>query len=85
MSEQDRRTFLRRAGTVAWSTPLILTLASSRAGAQSCSPAGTACGTWNSTVEVCLPLGQTPVICCNGCERGTGQNGQSETFCYCAA
>jgi hypothetical protein len=42
----DRRRFLRTAGTVAWATPVVLTVFSSRAGAQSpslCGPVTVIC------------------------------------------
>lgn len=83
MPEQDgsRREFLRQAGTVAWATPLILTLAAKSAGAQaiSCQPAGSGCGAWNSTLSGCLPAVGVPP-CCNDCVRGTGPQ---DTFCFC--
>jgi hypothetical protein len=60
---QDRRKFLKQAATVAWASPLILTLSASRAGAQniSCVPRGFMCGTWNGSICVANP---TP--CCTG-------------------
>lgn len=78
---ENRREFLRQAATIAWSAPLVLTLAAGRAGAQgiSCAPAGTPCGTWSTPLETCLPLAP-PVVCCNDCERGTGAQDQ---FCFC--
>ena len=79
---QSRRDFLRQAGTVAWATPFILTMASSTAHAQaSCAPAGTNCGAWNSTLEQCLPLAQAPVVCCGSCERIS----ETDMFCACVA
>jgi hypothetical protein len=75
---EDRREFLRRAGTVAWATPLVLTLAASRAGAQvSCAPAGLGCGTWSTPLDMCITTG---TLCCNDCVRGTGAGDQ---FCFC--
>jgi hypothetical protein len=50
----DRRRFLRRAGTVAWSTPVIMTVLASRAGAQAC----------GSLAQPCSPT--TPRPCCTG-------------------
>lgn len=43
---EDRRQFLKKAATVAWATPLVLTVGASRAGAQgvSCLPSLTICG-----------------------------------------
>ncbi len=78
---QSRRDFLRQAGTVAWATPFILTMASSTAHAQSCAPAGTPCGAWNSTLELCLPLAQAPVVCCGTCEFTPAD----PQFCLCVA
>lgn len=84
MSEQhveSRREFLRQAGTIAWATPLILTLVSDPARAQSvsCSPAGTGCGAWDTELEICVPTINL-AVCCNDCVRGTGPQA---TFCYC--
>ncbi len=84
MSETDgnsRRDFLRRAGTAAWAAPLVITLGAERAGAQgiSCSPAGTACGTWSTPLATCIPLGAA--LCCNDCVRGSGAQDQ---FCFCS-
>jgi hypothetical protein len=62
----DRRRFLRRAGAVAWSTPLIVTVLASRAGAQTCLPTSSACST-TSPPACCLPD-----ICC---PTGTPQAG----------
>ena len=44
--EEGRRKFLKQAATAAWATPLVLTLAANRAGAQaiSCLPSLTTCG-----------------------------------------
>jgi hypothetical protein len=76
----SRRDFLKKAGTVAWATPLVLTLAASSAGAQvlSCAPTGAGCGTWSTPLNECIPTG--PVLCCNDCVRGTGAQ---DTFCFC--
>lgn len=68
MSEQtrSRREFLRKAGTVAWATPFILTMASSSAHAQvSCAPAGSPCGTYVEELDVCAPT--NAVVCCGDC------------------
>jgi hypothetical protein len=60
---EDRRKFLRRTATVAWATPLLLTLPAGRAGAQgSCAPDGFPCGEWNGTS--CTGISAT---CCNEC------------------
>ena len=61
---EDRRAFLRRTATVAWATPLLLTLSAGRVGAQapSCAPGGTPCGVWNGTN--CTGIA---VICCEEC------------------
>lgn len=82
MSDQNssRRDFLRRAGTVAWTTPFILTMAAPSAHAQtSCLPAGVGCGTWNPTLQTCLPLAP-PRFCCTGdCQHVN----EDDTFCTC--
>jgi hypothetical protein len=51
----DRRRFLRGAATVAWATPLILTVSASSAAAVTvpCTPNGVACG-------------DIPTTCCAG-------------------
>jgi anaerobic selenocysteine-containing dehydrogenase len=60
---EDRRAFLKKTATVAWATPLLLTLSAGRAAAQvSCAPAGTPCGVWNGTT--CTGVA---VICCEDC------------------
>ena len=61
---EDRRKFLQRAATVAWATPVLLTLPASRAGAQvgSCAPDATPCGVWNGSA--CTGL---TALCCNEC------------------
>ena len=59
---EDRRAFLKKSATVAWATPLLLTLSAGRAGAQSCAPANTPCGVWNGST--CTGLA---VICCDEC------------------
>ena len=67
-----RRQFLKQAGTVAWATPLILTLASSRANAQSCAPAGTGnCGIYSfdalSGEPRCTQVNGVTNNCCGTC------------------
>lgn len=85
MSDQarSRRDFLRQAGTVAWATPFILTMAAPSAHAQaSCLPAGVGCGNWNSALQICLPL-SPPRVCCDG---GTCEHlNEDDTFCTCVA
>jgi hypothetical protein len=79
MSEHDqsRRDFLKRAGTVAWATPLILTLAAHPASAQavSCAPAGSGCGSFVEGLG-CLPTNPA-VMCCGSCEP------INDDFCHC--
>lgn len=60
--KEDRREFLRRSATVAWATPLLLTLPARGAAAQSCAPDGTPCGEWNGST--CTGVS---VLCCNEC------------------
>ena len=63
-NKEDRRQFLRRSATIAWATPLLLTLPASRAGAQvSCAPGGTPCGVWNGST--CTGAGV--LFCCEEC------------------
>ena len=73
----ERRDFLRKAGTVAWATPLILTLSASGAGAQalSCYPKDYSCGTWDAVEGNC-----TIVFCCVDCEPVEEVHGSP---CYC--
>jgi hypothetical protein len=79
--EHDRRTFLKRAGTVAWATPLIVTLGASRAGAQaaSCLPSGTGCGIFFEDINgpscAASPVGG--LFCCTACVPDGG-------LCRCA-
>ena len=78
---RSRREFLRQAGTVAWATPFILTMASSSAHAQvSCATPGTGCGNWSTPLQQCLPLAP-PVVCCGSCEHLN----EGDTFCFCVA
>ena len=76
-AELDRRRFLKQASTVAWATPLVLTLTASRAGAQaiSCIPTGLACGVWDGST--CVDLSDPP--CCGDCVFTL----QSDFFCFC--
>lgn len=71
-----RRKFLRQAGTAAWATPFILTMASSRASAQSCVPDGNTCGNYMVIVgigAVCQPI-QGAALCCGVCEVVPAEN-----------
>lgn len=63
--EVDRRRFLRRAAVIAWAAPVVATLGSGPAYAQTCVPAGDACGTFTggstcSNVRACC----TPTLSC---------------------
>jgi hypothetical protein len=72
--EQDRRKFLKQAATVAWATPLILTLGASAAHGQvSAGPCGAPTGQQDSCN--CT----TGTQCASGC-CCTG-NGQPFGFC----
>lgn len=77
--DRSRRDFLRRAGTIAWATPLILTMAAPSASAQvSCIPEGSACG--NNVPGVgCVPA-HTLAPCCGTCVPST----INDDFCFCA-
>ena len=79
--DQSRRDFLRKAGTVAWATPLILTMAAPSAHAQtSCKPAGLGCGTWSPQLSACIPVSGGPgVACCGTCER----EAPDSQYCVC--
>ena len=80
MDPQSRRDFLRQAGTVAWATPFILTMAAPSAHAQtSCAPSGSGCGTWSTRLSMCLPSAPA-VLCCGDCVR----ENDSSMFCVCA-
>jgi hypothetical protein len=58
----DRRRFLIRAATIAWSTPVILTLAADRAGAQgACKGLGEKCGSIPSGSTTCT----VEAACCS--------------------
>ena len=79
----NRRDFLKQAGTVAWATPIILTMAAdpARAQATSCLAPGEPCGTWDTELAMCIPILEEG-ICCNSCDvRGTGADFQ---FCFCS-
>lgn len=79
--EQHRREFLKQAATAAWATPLILTVTSGGAYAQSCIPEGSTCadpviigGVHQCSGPFVTPRGQ----CCEGeCRFIAG-------FCTCA-
>ena len=60
--EVDRRRFLKRAGTVAWLTPVILTLSTKAAYANHCKGNGSTCGNFKD--GVCVPQG---TLCCTQC------------------
>lgn len=60
--EIERRQFLKGAMTVAWATPLILTVTGDNAGAQSCVPQGAPC---DACVGVnCCIAGSDQLPCC---------------------
>lgn len=61
-SAVDRRRFLKRAGTIAWSTPLVWTVIQESALAQPCGGNNAACG--NLVGGVCVTTGFNP--CCTG-------------------
>jgi hypothetical protein len=65
----DRRRFLRRAGTVAWTTPLIMTVIASRAGAQvECLQQSAICSPTSPppccAPNICCPPGTTHALQC---------------------
>lgn len=63
----DRRRFIRDAATVAWATPVLLTVMSSPAGAQavSCIPKNSPCSLCDE-VPCCDVPGNPPGGCCCG-------------------
>jgi hypothetical protein len=67
----DRRRFLRGAATVAWATPLVLTLGASQAGAQVGSPACAAAANRPNGCP-CDTSGQCQGGCCCGPPGGPG-------------
>jgi hypothetical protein len=77
----SRREFLKQAGTVAWATPLIMTLTAGPASAQvSCAPTGQVCGFWSTPLSACIP-DPSLAVCCSDCNtRGTGIQDQN---CFC--
>lgn len=58
----DRRRFLKRAGTVAWLTPAILTLSTKAAYASHCRGRNQECGTVSGST--CITSG---LACCTQC------------------
>jgi hypothetical protein len=87
--EIDRRRFLKRAGTVAWSTPIIITLLAESAAAShpsGCIHDGAECGTYQSSSRTCIDLAGDPGStgdCCLGagrCKFSVRVNGQP---CIC--
>ena len=80
--EEDRRRFLKQVGTVAWASPLILTMTARGAGAQalSCLPLGTPCGNYSVSAGACV--GGTSACCLpNGCVSFFNQEGDP---CFCS-
>lgn len=81
-AELDRRRFLKHAGTVAWATPLIVTMAAGRAGAQAFSCAGpnplVFCGSYDEDLGQCVGTPAFP--CCVGC---TPLATQQDSPCFC--
>lgn len=82
----DRRRFLKGAATVAWATPLVMTLPARRAGAQavSCIPQGVSCANYVVITGVgpaCIPpQGQTATCCEGACLPD-----EDELTCLCVA
>lgn len=75
---EDRRRFLKRAGTVAWATPLILTMAGGTARGQafSCAPPSTQCGVYVAINGSCI----IEEVCCNDCLPLVPETGNP---CFC--
>ena len=75
---EDRRRFLKQAATVAWATPLILTMAggTARAQALSCAPQTTQCGVYSAANGNCF----LTTLCCNDCLPLVAETGNP---CFC--
>lgn len=75
---EDRRRFLKQASTVAWATPLILTMTGSTARAQaiSCAPKNIQCGVYVAVNGTCIPT----TTCCNDCLPLVPETGNP---CFC--
>jgi hypothetical protein len=86
----SRRDFIRRGATVAWGAPMILTMMSGGAYAQSCAPDGTPCAENRPATPggppFCNPIfvGGAIVTCCNGCWP-TGNTTPGEVCMVCNA
>jgi hypothetical protein len=78
--ELDRRRFLRRAATVAWATPLVLTLGASAAQAQ-VSPGACLGATGRPDGCPCFATSQCAGGCC--CGAPGAQAGGCSTFVTC--
>jgi hypothetical protein len=83
-AELERRQFLKGAATVAWATPLILTVVGDNAGAQSCVPLGAPC---DACVGVnCCIQGNDPFpCCCSDADDPTTCAGVCRTHADCEA
>jgi hypothetical protein len=62
--EFERRQFLKGAATVAWATPLILTIVGDTAGAQSCVPQNAPCDACVG-INCCVSPGDPLPCCCS--------------------
>ena len=69
----DRRRFLKRAGTVAWLTPAILTLSTKAAYASHCIGKNKDCGTPSGTTG-CTPFALPCCTQCNCVQSGPTNN-----------
>jgi hypothetical protein len=83
--QMDRRRFLRVAGTVAWATPVVMTLSSKAAWAKApCTPRGETCGRVVSVsggVGVCSLSGFAN--CCTGCTCKSAKRPKKGQPCKC--
>ena len=79
---ESRRAFLKKSVTVAWATPLILTMTADKAGAQAFSCAGPSplvfCGSYDEDLGQCRGTPAFP--CCNAC---TPLAAQQDAPCFC--
>lgn len=79
----ERRRFLKAAATVAWASPLILTMTASRAGAQSCIPRGATCSACPGGLNCCIQGSDTLPCCCSNASDVTTCAGVCRTQSEC--
>lgn len=80
----ERRQFLKGAATVAWATPLILTVGGDTAGAQSCVPQGAPCDACTG-VNCCITNADPFPCCCSDADDTSTCAGVCRTHSQCEA